>query len=461
MFSAGDRVVVAVSGGPDSICLLDVLHSLSSEFGITLHVAHLNHEFRGAESADDARFVAAIAARLQIPATIEAFDVPAFCRERGFAPQEGARDVRYRFLQRVANATNATRIATGHTADDQAETLIMRLMRGAGTDSLSGIPPKRGAIIRPLIDVTRTEVMEYMNAKSLEYRTDPSNAKPLYTRNRIRQEVLPVLKQFNPRIIKTLAAEASLLRDENDAIETHLNAVADRLFIREGDIIAVKRDEFMTLPIAFQRRLLRKLVNLLGAETSELNLPLAEEALAFLSDAQTGRIMTLLPDVTITREYDRILFGANAPVSGFCLAIALSGSTTVPNLGIDVETVLVNYIGSGPESTNYDWQALFDYAKMGPLLTLRSRQQGDWFCPAGMGGRRKKIQDFFVDEKVPRSKRDSIPLLISGDAIIWVVGFRTDERFLPGPETKKVLVVGIKKTIESVNRCTGELPSNR
>ena len=152
MLSPGDRVLVAVSGGPDSVCLLSLLQTLAKELELTLHLAHLDHMFRGKESADEALFVADLAKTLGIPATIEKFDVPAFCRERGLSSQEGAREVRYGFFQRIAASTGASRIATGHTADDQAETFLMRLVRGAGTSGLSAIPPMRENIIRPLIE---------------------------------------------------------------------------------------------------------------------------------------------------------------------------------------------------------------------------------------------------------------------------------------------------------------------
>jgi len=213
MLSPGDLVVVAVSGGPDSVCLLSVLNAFARELDLSLHVAHLDHMFRGAASAEEAAFVADLAKDLGIPATVERFDVPAFCRERGLSPQEGARKVRYGFLKQVAHDAEAARIATGHTADDQAETFLMRLVRGAGVSGLSAIPPVRDNIIRPLIDVTREAVLEHLRSTHREFRTDPTNAKPLYARNRFRQEVLPVLKRFNPRIVETLAREAALLRE--------------------------------------------------------------------------------------------------------------------------------------------------------------------------------------------------------------------------------------------------------
>lgn len=470
MLDAGDRVLVSVSGGPDSVCLLSVLRALSKDFGITLHVAHLDHMFRGAESEGDALFVADLAKKFGVPATIEKIDVPAFCRERGLSAQAGARQVRYDFFRRVGADVGAARIATGHTASDQAETFLMRLMRGAGASGLSAIPPRRGNIIRPLLDVTRGEVLDYLASNGLAYVTDSSNAKSLYMRNRVRMEVLPVLAAFNPRIVEILAAEAALLRDEDEAVEAHLAAVAETAVAQEGDSLSVKRDIFDTLPPAFQRRLFRKIAALAGVEPSALSSGNIDDALSFMTSARTGRSMNLTPGLAVTREYNRFIFSAPPAPASFSRTLAVPGATAVEQLGLELEVEIRDNstlppgfssprdpesetaAGApgeeepGPSGGNYRWQAEFDYDKIGSLLTLRSRRPGDRFCPAGMGGKKKKLQDFFVDEKVPGRKRDAVPLLCSGDEILWVMGLRTDGRFLPGPDTTRVLVVKVRFT---------------
>ena len=444
MTAPGDRVLVAVSGGPDSVCLLNVLQALAKELELTLHIAHLDHMFRGEESADEALFVENLGEKLNIPVTREAIDVPAYCRERGLSPQEGAREVRYDFFRRVAAAAGSQRIATGHTADDQAETFLLRLLRGAGAPGLSAIPPVREDIIRPLIEVTRNEVISYVKAENLAFVNDPTNEKPVYTRNRIRMEVLPILKQFNPRIVETLAAEAALLRDENDAVEAFLSTIAETAIMHGEESLSVKKDAFETLPPAFRRRLFRKMVNLVGAEPTLLSHGRIDDALLFMTAAQTGRAMNLPGSLILSREYDRFIFSRPVTQSAFTRTISSPGETDIPELGLEVRAFLNDDQKSQFDETNYFWQAEFDYDKIGSLLQLRNRQSGDWFCPSGMEGKRKKLQDYFVDEKVPRRKRDSIPLLCSGDHILWVVGLRTDERFLPGPETRRILTVTVK-----------------
>ncbi len=443
MLNPGDRVVVAVSGGPDSVCLLSVLQAFAKDLSLALYVAHLDHLFRGRESASEAQFVARLAEKMGIPATVEQFDVPAFCRERGLSSQAGARDVRYRFLYRVAETVGASRIATGHTATDQAETLLMRLLRGAGIAGLSAIPPVREKIIRPLINVTREEVLEYLRSSGLEYVSDPSNVMPVYTRNRIRMEVLPVLKQFNPRIVETLASEAALLRDESEATEACLSTIAAGMITQDEDSVALKRESFNVLPQAFKRRMLIKVADLAGAEPSGLSSVQINDAIAFMAAVQTGRTMRMPNGLIMEREYEKFVIRFQAAAEGFSYTLAVPGSTAIPELGMVAETVVFDSLPARTGVQNYRWQALFDYDKIG-LLTLRNRRQGDWFCPAGMGGKSKKLQDYFVDEKMPRHQRDTVPILLSGDDILWIVGHRTDNRFLPGDATKRVLVVQMR-----------------
>ena len=445
LLSPEDRVLVAVSGGPDSVCLLAVLRSLSADLGISLHVAHLDHMFRGEESEAEARFVADLAAKLDIPATIDKIDVPAFCRERGLSSQAGAREARYAFFARVAREMGVSRIATGHTASDQAETFLLRLIRGAGVSGLAAIPPMRDAVIRPLLEITREEVLDYLRSNNLSFVSDSSNAKPVYTRNRIRMDVLPALRQFNPRIIEALASEAALLRDEDEAMKRYCAKIASAVLVQEKDSIIVRRTEFNVLQPALRRRLLRMIAGLAEVDPSGLSSVQIDEALAFMADALTGRAMRLRRGLTIEREYDTFVISTASSAESFSRTLAVPGVTAIPELGREIEITLP---GSGIKENgdiNYHWQAAFDYDKIDARFMIRNRRPGDWFCPSGMGGRHKKLQDFFVDNKVPRRQRDRVPLLCAGEHILWVVGFRTDERFLPGPETARLLKVSVRE----------------
>lgn len=447
MLDRGDRVVVAVSGGPDSVCLLSVLHTLANDLDLTLHAAHLDHRFRGSESAAEATFVAELAKKLGIPATVESRDVPAYCAGRGLSAQAGAREVRYAFLQQCAKATLAQRIALGHTANDQAETLLMRLVRGAGLSGLSAIPPVRENIVRPLIGITRDEVLAYLREQGIVFRNDPSNRKPVYTRNRVRHELLPVLERFNPRIIETLAAEADLLRDENEAIEATLPEIMQKVLRTEGVAVRIRRDEFNDLLPAFRRRILRKAVELAAGDNAiDRSWIRTGEALRFMADAQSGRSMEVPGGLFLERDYDDLVIRAREREMVFRVPLVVPGETVVPPARLVIETVLLDNLPDPvAEEGNYLWQAAFDYDKIPLPLYLRNRRPGDRFRPAGMGGRSKKLQDYFVDEKVPQMRRNAAPLLATEQDVVWIVGMRTDGRFLPGPGTKKVLVVQVRR----------------
>jgi tRNA(Ile)-lysidine synthase len=206
----------------------------------------------------------------------------------------------------------------------------------------------------------------------------------------------------------------------------------------------VKRNEFNTLPPAFRRRLLKKVSGLAGVETSGLSQVHLDEAITFMTAAQTGRTMSLPGGMTIGREYDRFVISAESGMADFSHAVIIPGVTVIPDLPMRIETSITDRVPMEPDDKNYFWQALFDYDKIGPVLTFRNRRSGDWFRPSGMGGSSKKIQDYFVDEKVPRSRRSAVPLLCSGEDILWVVGMRTDERFLANAETKRVLTITVR-----------------
>ncbi len=448
LLGRGDRVVVAVSGGPDSVCLLSVLRALAGEYGLSLHVAHLDHQFRGAESAAEARFVADLAAKLGIPATIEAADVPAFCRERGLSKQAGAREVRYDFLSRVANSLGGGKIALGHTANDQAETVIMRLTRGAGMEALAAIPPVRDNIIRPLLDATRQKILAYLKEAGLTFVTDPSNEQPVYTRNRVRLEALPVLEKLNPRIVETLAAEATLLRDDSAVLEGLLASIIAGILKQEEGAVRMDRTKFLSLLPAVRRRALRAAVAAVR-ETADLSLFQTDEAIGFLEEAQTGRMLDLPGGLVLERSYDDFVVRPRSAATQFCVLLAVPGTTPIPDLALLVDTRVTDAPVPVEEGLNYLWQAEFDYAKIALPLALRSRREGDRFCPAGMGGSSKKLQDFLVDEKVPRLERDRVPLLATERDVLWVVGMRADERFIARPDTARNLVVRIRRSGES------------
>jgi tRNA(Ile)-lysidine synthase len=446
MLKKGDSVLVAVSGGPDSVCLLEVLSCLKEDYSLSLHVAHLNHRFRK-EAKKEAEFVRLLAEKKGIPAAIEAIDVKAYCRERGLSLQEGAREVRYSFLNRVADAVGAVKIATGHTADDQAETFLMRLLRGAGAAGLSGIPPVRERIIRPLIDVTKKEAFSFLKEKNIKYVKDPSNVKPKYLRNKIRLELIPLLKKYNPNIIDTLHREAELLR-EDDALLDEITETCFKGIVtdQKKDSITLDYSKFNGLLPALKKRALRRAAAELTGSLRRISYHHIVSGIDVID--RTGKGIDLPHNIRIERDYNYLKVFAvkeGAEAVKDTVGLKVPGITDVPDFNIRIETIIRDRsaqvqveVGKADKNT-----AFFDYDKIALPLFIRRRLEGDYFYPAGMKGR-KKLKEFFIDKKIPREERKKLPVLTTkNNDILWIVGLRMDERFRAREDTVRELIVRV------------------
>jgi len=370
--------------------------------------------------------------------------VPRYCAEQGLSAQAGAREVRYRFLERIARETGARRIALGHTANDQAETVIMRLIRGAGLAGLSGIRPVRGAVIRPLIDATRSEILVHLAEHGLDHVDDPSNRKPVYARNRIRGEVIPVLERFN-----RASSRPSPLRPGCSSPRTKRWKPVLPLSCRDGAGDGRRRAD---RPDGLSRPACRTPeagpAEVGGGRCRARSRPVrvqTDEALEFIRTAASGRRLDLPCGLSLEREYGSFLLQPRRAVRPVSVP-STCPDDTCPPARLEVETAVTGPSAGAPGPGNYLWQAVFDYDTITLPLHLRNRRPGDAFLPAGMGGLSKKLQDYFVDTKVPRMQRDLVPLLATEQDIVWVVGMRTDGRFLPGPGTTKLLVVTVRSS---------------
>jgi tRNA(Ile)-lysidine synthase len=451
MLAAGDIVVLAVSGGVDSMAMFHLLLRLRARYHISLHVAHLNHDLRGTESAETANFVRRQCEAHQIPATITTADGRTL-RDRGVGSlQAAARDLRYRFLEQVADEQGAARIALGHHRNDQAETVLMNLLRGSGVRGLGGIPPVRGRIIRPLIDCSREEIERYARQQGIPYVDDSSNQVLLYSRNRIRLELLPELaKRYNPRVVHAMANAATILEAE-DAL---LNAMAEKelravLISRSPEELVLSIPRMATLPSALRWRIIRRSAEYLRESRSGLTFQqtLAIDRLLLTGGAQ-GTIQAS-GGLRARRAGDGIVLSVGEGKVGGCISsspLAVPGITAIPGSLLSLRSDLLE---GWPrcELPSDAWTALLDADCAGQDLHVRRWEPGDRFIPLGMSGR-KKLQDFFVDAKVPRDQRGSIPLMVSGDQIAWVVGFRVDERFKVTDSTRRILRVRAATTGE-------------
>lgn len=454
LFAAGDHLLVAVSGGPDSVALLSVLASLAPSKRLTVSALHVNYGLRGKESEEDARFVSCLCAELGVPLTCERIDLSSPPnRRKGMSLQARARDARYAALQRAAAVLGASKIALGHTADDQAETLLMWMLRGSGAAGLAGIRPVRDAVyVRPLLAVSRADVLAYVNAKGLAFRMDSSNAKPVYLRNRIRHELLPLLKQFNPAVVDALTRQADILRDEDACFDQWVSDwVGRNVLTGEDRSLAVPRAALLELPVALQRRAIRRVVQQVAGGSHGPTFGAAEAVLEKIVRGRSGSSLAL-QGAWVVRDYQYVRFfperspgrhhSGRVPPRAVSVCADIPSTVVWPPTG---QAIRFRYSDAedGPAPAGRQI-ARFDADRFTPRLEVRSWQTGDVFHPQGMAGRRKKLQDYFTDIKLPRERRAEVPLLVSPEGILWIVGHRADQRFRVTPSTRHIVMAEIE-----------------
>jgi len=439
MFQPGDLVVVAVSGGPDSVCLLHILHSLKEELGISLLAAHYDHGLRPGEDASETRFVIGLAESLAVPSETE--KGRSLLRRKTASLEEAARNARYRFLERVRKAHDARKIALAHQLNDQAETVLMRLLRGSGPSGLGGIPPCRdGVVVRPLIETRRKEIEAYIKARKLSYVVDSSNLQCSFMRNRIRLELVPLLEQYQPRLAERLAETAEILRTEDEYLEKIVTAWVDgeSEFSPEGKI-SVGLRSFLALPLPLRRRAARQLIERVKKDLRRIGSEHIHSVLNMAEAEKPQASLDLPGKVCIQRTYERLVFQSSGPgkPAPFEYKIPKPGLFPIEKVGrtLTLEEVTVPKTLRGKAVR---WTAYVDAEKLRYPLSVRNFRPGDRFVPLGMEGH-KKIKDFFVDLKVPAEERHATPIVFSQRTPVWICGYRMDDRFKITLETKRVL----------------------
>ena len=363
--------------------------------------------------------------------------------------QAVAREIRYQTLENILEACGATKIATGHIADDQAETVLMWMLRGSGTGGLSGIPPKRrGRIVRPLLNISRSEVMTYLEERQLTYRIDSSNCQTAYLRNRLRQDLVPQLKGYTPGIVNVLSRQAEIIRDDHEYLEHVATKAFQDICVSEDEKeIQFDRTALLSLPLAIQRRVVRHAFQQMTEERPSPRFSIIQRVLDCLEHGQSGWTLQV-NTVDVAQEYHRLVFSRRETMT-----YKDKGATPLRDIGVDIPgdviwpltgqhlKVSINKNGKKVARKSDPWEMHFDANTFTPELRIRSWRPGDVFCPKGLDGRRKKLQDFFSDIKLPRSKRDKVPLLVAPEGILWVGGLREDERFQVSSLTSAVVIV--------------------
>jgi len=503
LLEPGDRLVAGVSGGPDSLCLLHLLLRLQEEFGLQLHAAHLNHQLRGEEAEADAVFVRQTAARWHVPLTVETTDVAALAAEHQMGLEEAARQARYAFLARVAGRVGATKIVVGHNADDQAETVLMHLLRGSGLAGLRGISPvldiggwrlgvggwklevgsylqpptscPRGIqppisnlqpptsnlqIIRPLLSVPRSAIEAYCQENRLRPRFDRSNLDTTFFRNRLRRQVLPALEEVAPGLSGRLRQLAELAAADYALLESVLDEKWRELLLEqcEGALI-LDLAKWRAAPLSLRRGALRRAVYHLRPHLRNLTFDHVESARRIAETGATGAASTLPGRLQLSVSYGRMIVGnqdflppPNWPAlnSDDVVPLTIPGRTPLPGAPWQVEACL---LPAGPEMcatafNNQDaWRAFLDADVVGDTVVLRPRRPGERFQPLNMGGKSSSVANFMINCRIPAGWRDRLPILARPEHILWIAGRRLDHRARITAQTRQILRVSFLHSI--------------
>lgn len=451
MFKDGDKIIVAVSGGPDSMCLLHLLHSIKERYGISIVVAHVNHCMRPGAADEDEEYVKAYCLHEEIEFYSRKINVNDIAKKRGISSETAARDVRYEYFQELKIQLGANKIALAHNYNDQAETILMRIMRGTGIEGLKGIQPVRDNVfIRPILVLKREEVEQYCINNYLKPRIDATNNENIYSRNKIRLELIPYIQQnFNKDIISTLNRFSYIMTKDNEFLEEITNlrypiycnkdnntVVIDNLLLGEHDSIIT--------------RIIRKAISSLVGTLNNIEMKHIYDIIQMFN-LGTGRRINLPNSIIVENIYGSIHIYKNLPIDnkdisppGFSIDISTITEQKMEykiNEGTIIKLEIINSMDF-VQTENHKFINAFDYDLIGRRIEYRFRMDGDTFAPLGMSGN-KKLKNFFIDLKIPKNDRNKIPLICFDDEIAWVVGLRTSKKFVVTENTKRILIIKV------------------
>jgi len=447
MITPGDRVLVAVSGGADSVVLLNILRDLKTELNFDIAVAHFDHQMRE-DSRADAQFVSELAQSMNLVCILGTENVPEFIKTNKRSPEEAARELRYQFLRETAVEQNCNVVALGHHLDDRAETFLINLLRGSGLEGLSGMPAVRREnglrFVRPLIDCTGDQIRQYASAHKIEFREDPTNSELIYTRNRVRQHLIPLMQDFNPNLSQVLARTSDLLSETHEFVEKlALCAYEELLKSSDDEAVVLDRWKFLAQDSFLAKHVLRRAVQELKGDLKGLESVHVDRAVEEIEKSHSGIEVPLMGSFKLFIDADEICITSDRQTSTITKSYHIELDPT------EREPQVLDEIGWGflfkcvdqiEEFSHNPLEAAFDFDKIVGPLTVRNRKPGDRLIPLGMGGR-KKIQDLLVDAKIPNRERDQVPILCDQEGILWVVGIRMSERCRVTPQTERVLLV--------------------
>lgn len=444
LLTEGDKVIAACSGGPDSLALVHILQGLAADYRFTLVVAHVDHMLRGQESAADAAFVAAFCADNGLPCYMKAINVAEFAQMSGRSLEDAAREKRYEFFRQVADELGGAKIATGHHADDQAETVLINLLRGAGSSGLRGMQAQNGDVIRPLLAVSRKEIEDYCKRNNLKARIDATNFETEYLRNKVRLNLLPLLESdYNPSIKEALNRTAIIMGDYYDYIRQAAESLWPDIVMKKQDMYVVNCLKLLQQHVALQRELLRLTVERKQGNLKGIAFYHVEKLINMAKTAAVGKVAELPGQLLVKKDYRHLVVGwrPNYVKSAMLpIKLVIPGITYIAQSNVKITAEIVDSVpfDSCKQVGVFDWENI----KM-PIY-VRTRLPGDRFEPLGLKGS-KKLKDFFIDAKIPQEERDNILLVCDSDGIIWVAGYRQSERGKVTSQTRHFLRLKIQQ----------------
>jgi tRNA(Ile)-lysidine synthase len=452
MIPPSSRVIVGVSGGPDSMALMHVLHALSLELDFQITVAHLDHSLRG-DSALDAEFTARAAAELGLHCSTKRLDVKSIAKQQSVSLEEAGRIARYEFFSDLAQEVNASKIATAHHLDDEIETHFLRIFRGSSLQGLQGIRPMRGPIIRPFIRTTRSEILDFLNCEGIEFRLDPTNLEERTDRNFVRNRIIPIVQVRFPSFRTTLARTMDLLRKEEGLIDSLAGRLYDESARSHEHGLSLKIAPLREAPsVLVSRVILSALYQLFGPQIRIGRIHVDGVESLIRCEKPSGQ-ETLPGRILVQRSYGEIVISRVRPKTQENIVqveITGPGNYKIPGTGFTIRVELLSRVNFDPRECDGKLKAVFDAKYAGFPLILRGMLPGDRLEPWGMEGSRK-LKDIFIDMKIPREQRGLIPLLVKGEEILWVAGIRRGRGDPVTESTTDILEIDVKRNDAAQN----------
>jgi tRNA(Ile)-lysidine synthase len=449
LIGTGIHIVAGISGGADSVCLLRVLLALKEKYSLSITAVHVNHMLRGDESDEDEKFTVGLCESFNVPVRVFHENIREISRITGISVEDAGRQSRYARMEQVLRDTGANVVAVAHNFEDQAETIMLNILRGCGLEGLTGMEWKSGHIIRPLLGTRRDRILDYLNAIGQDFRSDSSNLSDEYARNRVRNVIFPMLKeQFDADPAVMLNRLRGLARRDDSFLEGISSQEFARAHSLEGDgSIALDASLVASLHGAVASRVVRMAWEKLTGSRKRLENVHVDNMLGLMSGSATGKGITLPGGIAARMSYGKLIIGAKPErLKQYSYPAAVPGITTVPEAGGSLVARLMNrdeiikeYKGKTCFGERSNTQ-IFDYLKINCGINIRNRRDGDRIRPLGSPGGRK-LKEFFIDRKIRSDRRDSIPLVASGKNVLWVIGHRTSEDARPDESTETYLVL--------------------